>query len=126
MSTRGRAITTEEAGSQVLGRGAREKMQERAAAWEPAGSRCFSDTRFSGMLTVCQAPLHKPAPSTLNREVPFYRQGDGGTGRVSSLPKAAQRGAGIQSHFLAHPRQVTQVQGRGLLTMSLQKYGKPV
>lgn len=105
MSARGRAVTTEEA---VLGRGAPEKMEERAAAWEQAGSRCFSDTQSSGMLTVCHAPLHKPAPSTPNGEVPFYRQGDGGTGRVSSLPKATQRGAGIQSHFLAHPRQVTQ------------------
>lgn len=58
MSARGRAVTTEEA---VLGRGAREKMQERAAAWEQAGSRCFSDPQSSGMLTVCQAVLHKPS-----------------------------------------------------------------
>lgn len=107
MSARGRAVTTEGAGSRVLGRGAQERMR-RAAAWEQAGSRCFSDTQSSGMLTLCQVPLHKPAPGTPTREVPFYRQGDGGTGRVSSLPKAAQRGAGIQSHFLAHPRRVTQ------------------
>lgn len=45
------------------------------------------------MLTVCQAVLHKPAPSTLNGEVPFYRQGHGGTGRVSSLPKATRGGS---------------------------------